>query len=276
MDDAPPPTWSQVAATAALVFAVAFVGCGGVFAFWLMDLHAPQMAILGSGDRLSIVVIDGPARLVLASGNDAINYENAMSRVRPIFARRVDVLLAAGSGESLLVPLAAHEDPHARVAAAVGPLPPSPETAALGALSALPGHYRIRLGSSITVTVETRYPFGADPAVDPAAWRAIVEHGETRVVVLSDGDAASLFPPVNPSSVVVVSGDDPLAGWSLSPAPAVIANAEAIDGPDLRSAFVAAERPPDWGFLVFPGEALRLRFVQGGIEIPSESAHALG
>ena len=65
--------------------------------------------LLGSGNRLSLLVTDGPARLLLATGDSPIDYENALTDVRPIFARRVDVLLVAGSGNTLLVPLAAHE-----------------------------------------------------------------------------------------------------------------------------------------------------------------------
>lgn len=275
-DEARAFSWRNIGFTIVLAFVVAFAGCGATFAFWLADLYPPQLAILGSGDRLSLVVTEGPARLVIASGDDAIGYENALTRVRPIFARRVDVLLVAGSSATLLAPLAARNDPHTRTAAALGPLPPSPERDALGALPTLEGERRIRLGPSVTVTVETRYPFGADAAIDSPAWRAIVDRGETRIVVLSDGRAASLFPPRSPASVLVVSGDNPISGWSGAPAPALIANADAIDGPDLRSAFVGARQPPAWGFVVFPGEALRLRFTEDGIEIPSASAHVIG
>ncbi len=96
---------------------------------------------------------------------------------------------------------------------------------------------------------------------------------ETRVVVLSDGPAAALFPPASAPSVLAVSGADPAAAWDLSPAVAFVANSEMIDGPEMRAAFTASRRPPQWGYRVFPGEALRLRFVAGGVELPSEPAH---
>ena len=276
MEEGAPVSWRDVRLTAVLVFLITFVGGAAAFAIWLNDLRAPQIAVLGSGDRLSLLVVDGPARLLIASGDDPIGFENALAQVRPIFARRVDVLLVAGNGETLLVPLAAHGDRHVRTSAALAPLPPSPETDAFGAVSALAGPRRIRLGPAVTVTVETRLPFGTDPAIDFPAWRAIIEHGETRVTVLSDADAAALFPPANPASVLVVAGDNPVEAWTLSPAPVLVTNANAIGGPDLRSAFAASARSPDWGFRVFPGEALRLRFVPGAVEIPSESAHELG
>jgi hypothetical protein len=269
-------SWRHVGVTSVLVFLIAFVGYGTACAVWLNDVRSPYVSILGSGNRLSVLVVDGPARLVIASGDDPIGFENALTRVLPLFARRVDVLLVAGSGDTLLVPLSAHDDHHVRMTSSLAPLPSSPEVAEFGAISALPGPRRISLGTSVTVTVETQHLFGADSSTDFPAWRAIVEHGQTRIVVLSDGAAAALFPPVNPASVLVVTGADPVEGWNLSPTPALITNGGAISGPDLRSTFSESGKSPDWGFLVFPGEALRLNFVSGGVEIPSESAHLLG
>lgn len=266
----------DIAATAILVFVIAFAGSFAAFALWLQDLYAPQVTILGSGNRLSIMVTEGQARLVLATGDDAIGYQNALTRFRPLFARRVDVLLVGGSEDSLLAPLSAHGDGHARLTTAIGPIPPSPEFAAFGAIVSEPGYRRFRLGPTVSVTVETRFAFGSDPAVDAPSWRAIVERGETRVVVLSDGESASLFPPASPASVLVISGDDPGAGWPLSPAPVLVANAAAISGPDLRATLADSARHPEWGFRVFPGEALRMQFVPGGIELPRDAAQQPG
>jgi hypothetical protein len=267
--------WQEVVTTAALVFLVAAAGTVAAFTFWLQDLTGPQVVLLGSGNRLSLLVTDGPARLLLATGDSPIDYENALSDVRPIFARRVDALLVAGSGNTLLVPLAAHEDSHVRSVTALAPLPRSAEAEAIGAIPSFTSPHRVRLGPSTQVTVETALPFGADADVEFPAWRATVEHGETRVVVLSDGSAAALFPPASAPSVLVVSGADPASAWDPSPAVAFVANSEMIDGPEMRAAFTGSRRPPQWGYRVFPGEALRLKFVAGGVELPSEPAHDL-
>lgn len=274
-DAAHPDSWREIVTTAMLVFAIALAGCIATFTLWLQDLSAPQVAILGSGNRLSVLVTDGPARLLLATGDSPIDYENALTRVRPMFARRIDVLLVAGTGNTLLVPLAARGDTHVRTSAAIAPLPRSPETEAVGPIASFSSPQRVRLGPSVQVTVETALPFGADAGVVFPAWRATIEHDATRVVVLSDGSAAALFPPGAAPSVLAVSGDDPASAWELSPAVAFVANAGAIDGPGMRAAFTESRHPPQWGVRVFPGEALRLKFVAGGVELPSEPAQRL-
>jgi hypothetical protein len=268
-------SWQEIVTTAALVFLVAAAGTAAAFTIWLRDLTAPQVVLLGSGNRLSLLVADGPARLLLATGDSPIDYENALSEIRPIFARRVDVLLVAGSGSTLRVPLAAHGDSHVRSANALAPLPSSPEADAFSAIASFSSSQRVRLGPSTQVTVETALPFGANADEEFPAWRATVEHGQTRVVILSDGPAAALFPPAPATSVLAVSGADPAAAWDLSPAVAFVANADMIDGPDMRAAFSGSRRPPQWGFRVAPGEALRLKFVAGGVELPSQPAHHL-
>ena len=268
-------SWQEVVTTAVLVFLIAAAGSVAAFTVWLQDLTAPQLAILGSGNRLSLLVTDGSARLLLATGDNPIEYENALTHVRPIFARRIDVVLVAGSGSTLRVPLAAHGDSHVRLATALAALPRSAETDAIGGLAAFSTPQRIRLGPSIAVTVETALPVAADADKEFPAWRATVEHGKTRVVVLSDGPAAALFPPVGTPSVLAISGADPAAAWDLSPAIAFVANAEIIDGPEMRAAFSESRRPPRWGYRVAAGEALRLRFVAGGVELPSAPAHDL-
>jgi hypothetical protein len=268
-------TWQEVVATAVLVFFIAAAGSVAAFTFWLQDLTAPQVAILGSGNRLSLLITDGRARLLLATGDNPIEYENALTHVRPIFARRIDVLLVAGSGSALRVPLAARGDSHVRWATALAALPRSAEADAIGAIASFSAPQRIRLGPSIVVTVETALPVTADAEAEFPAWRATVEHGATRVVVLSDGPAAALFPPASATSVLAISGADPAVAWDLSPAVAFVANAEMIDGPEMRAAFTESRRPPQWGYRVAPGEALRLRFVEGGVELPSAPAHDL-
>ena len=104
--------------------------------------------------------------------------------------------------------------------------------------------------------VETAYPIGADPDEEFPAWRATITRAESRIVVVSDGDAAALFPPSDPAAVLVVAGNDPAAGWEMQPALALVAYSGAISGPEMRETFAGASRSPEWTVRVFPGEAL--------------------
>ncbi|MDQ3226335.1 MAG: hypothetical protein M3Q50_06880, partial [Chloroflexota bacterium] len=58
------PSWRTIGAMAAAVFVITLIGCSAAFALWFRDLGPPQIAVLGTGNRLSLLVSDGPARLV--------------------------------------------------------------------------------------------------------------------------------------------------------------------------------------------------------------------
>jgi hypothetical protein len=225
---------------------------------------------LGSGDRLSVLVTDGPSRLLIASGDDATGFENALTSVLPIFARRVDVLLVSGAKTTLMAPIAATQNEQVRTTRSLGTIPPSFEASELGSVSELTMPARIRLSPEITLSIETATPEDAEPD-DPVSWRAIVERGQTRVVVLSDGEAAALFSAPPPASVIAVAGDDPVAGWDAAPGVALVSAAGELSGPKLRERFTA-DNAPRWGFRVASGEALTFHFVANGLEVSPESA----
>ena len=192
-------TWREVLVTAGLVFLVALVGVGIAVGLWYRDIMSPRIVFLGSGDRLSVLVSDGPSRLVIASGDDPTGFENALTSVLPIFARRVDVLLVSGAKTTLLAPVAAAQDDQVRTIRSLGSVPPSVEASELGAVSELTVPSRIRLSPEITLAIETAVAEDAEPD-DPVSWRAVIERGPTRIVVLSDGEAAGLFSAPPPAS----------------------------------------------------------------------------
>jgi hypothetical protein len=263
-------SWRNVVVTAGTVFVVALVGVGIAVGLWYRDIMSPRIVFLGSGDRLSVLVSDGPARLLIASGDDPTGYENALTSVLPIFARRVDVLLVSGAKTTLLAPVAAAQGEQVQVTRSLGTIPPSLEASELGEITALNAPSRIRLSPEITLSIETAIPENAEPD-DPVSWRAIVERGQTRIVVLSDGMAAGLFSMPPPASIIAVAGDDPVAGWDAAPGVALVAAAGELSGPKLRERF-AEDNAPRWGFRVASSEALTFHFVENGLEVAEESA----
>lgn len=263
-------TWRNILVTAGTVFLVALIGCAIFVGYWYRDIMSPRIVFLGSGDRLSVLVTDGPTRLLIASGDDPTGFENAFTSVLPIFARRVDVLLVSGANTTLLAPLAASQDEQVRMTRSLGTIPPSVEASEFSSLTELPVPSRIRLSPEITISIETAIPEEAEPN-DPVSWRAIVERGQTRIAVLSDGEAANLFSLPPPASVIAVAGDDPVAGWDAAPGVALVMAAGELSGPKLRERF-AADKPPQWGFRVASGEALTFHFVETGLAVSGESA----
>ena len=263
-------SWRDVLITAGTVFLVVVVGAGIAVGIWHRDIMSPRITFLGSGDRLSVLVSDGPSRLVIASGDDPTGFENALTSILPISARRVDVLLVSGSKTTLLAPLAASQDEQVRLTRSLGSIPASIEASEFGEISELSTPARIRLSPEITLAIETAAPADAD-SDDPVSWRAIVERGPTRIVILSDGKAAGLFSLPPPASVIAVAGDDPIQGWDATPGVALVVAAGKLDGPKVRERF-AMDNAPRWGFRVANGEALTFLFVENGLAVSGESA----
>jgi hypothetical protein len=263
-------SWRNVLVTAGTVFLVALVGVGIAVGMWYRDIMSPRIVFLGSGDRLSVLVSDGPSRLLIASGDDPTGFENALTSVLPIFARRVDVLLVSGANTTLLAPLDATRGEQVQMVRSLGTIPPSLEASEFGGVTELTAPSRIRLSPEITLSIETAIPEDAE-ADDPVSWRAVVERGQTRIVVLSDGEATRLFSLPPPASVIAIAGDDPVAGWDAAPGVALVTAAGELSGPKLRERF-ARDNAPRWGFRVASGEALTFHFVEHGLEVSEESA----
>jgi hypothetical protein len=114
-----------------------------------------------------------------------------------------------------------------------------------------------------------------DNGESTAAWRAIVRHGETAIMILSDGRAAPLFPEIDAVNGLVVAGASPLDAWDAVAADAFIASAEVLDGRKMRLAATNHPASPRWAALVHAGEAVRLDFVTGGLALPRESMQPL-
>ena len=263
-------SWRDLLVTTATVFLVTLIGVGIAAGIWYREIMSPRIVFLGSGDRLSVLVTDGPSRLLIASGDDPTGFENALTSVMPIFARRVDVLLVSGTKSTLMAPLSAVDGGQVRLTRSLGAIPPSLEASELGAMPELVMPGRIKLSPDITLAIETATAANAEPD-DPPAWRAIMQRGNTRIVVLSDGEAAGLFSAPPPASVIAVAGDKPVAGWDNAPGVALVAAADGLSGPDLRERF-AKPHSPMWGFRVASGEALTFHFVENGLEVAAEAA----
>lgn len=234
---------------------------------WRSDLRRPSVILLGAGKSLSVLVTDGDARLLIAAGDDPTAFGNALGRVMRPSQDRLDLVIVDGSSRTLPAAIEAVGRPGVRAAAAIAPFPRSPDQPAMLALYPIGAPRRIDLGS-VVVLLET--VSSAEDANQDWSWRATIDRGPSRIVVLSDGEAAARFPPVHPGAVVVVAGAEPLAGWQVGPAPALVLADAAIPAARLREAAATDAAVPSYAVRVFPGEALPLTFVPGGVALPGE------
>ena len=236
------------------------------------DMQTPRVTVLGSGERLSILVTAGNARLLLATGDDPGALGNALAEARHPTIRRLDVLLVAGRSKDLLAPAAVIDSEHARFVASIGlgsdqVLPPS-----LRGVPASPAERRFRLPEGVTVLV--RWEPGDDPDA-PSSWAGLVTQGRSSVAVLSDGSAVGLLGSAARLNALVVSGDQPLEALPTVSTGAIITTASAISGKELRQSAAGLTGGALWGARVYPGEAIRLTFAEGAITLPPDGAQRL-
>jgi hypothetical protein len=230
----------------------------------------PGVTVLGSGSDLSILVADGPARLLLATGDNAAGIGNALEQSRGLIGcDRIDVLLLAGSTNDITFLSRARRASKARHVEAIG----SPDL--LGALglppeSLLPSPRRFRLSTDTSVTVETAERLDADEGPH-FGWRATIEHGATRVLVLSDGRFAGVFQDLGPVSALVVGGSNATEALDEVETRVFVTAASDNPGKDVRAAVAASGSDDRWVVRVFPGEAKRLAFADRGLMLPSEA-----
>lgn len=250
-----------------------------VGAVWARAAEAPRVTVLGAGNRLSVLVTAGPARLLIATGDDPVAFGNALGQARPLTSRRLDIVLLAGQGRDLAVAAEARADEHARVVATIGPIPADPIGADVDRppRPVIDAPRRIRLSDDVSVTLDVAVTPNPDADdVPDVAWRAVVRRGATTVVVLSHGDAATEFASPGPVAALVLVAGQPEEALAAIDARALVVNAESIDGRELRQELAPRLADPLWAVRVFSGEAVDLEFVDGGLEIPRTTTQLLG
>jgi hypothetical protein len=259
-------TWRQSALLTLAVFVFSFGATIAIGVAQARSYSRPAVTVLGAGAGLSILVTDGRSRLLLAAGDDSSGFGNALSSIRPFGCDRVDVLLLAGSTSDSTFLSRASRVAHGRHVEVVG----NPELVGVLGLQTdayLVSPRRFRLSGDTSVTVEAEARAGAKDA-SRYAWRAIIDHGATRIAVLSDGRVASDFPDPGPVSVLIVNGGDATDAAGQAEARVFVASAVAVSGKHVRAGVAAASPDRTWVMRVFAGEAKRFEFVDGGLALP--------
>ncbi len=252
------------------VGAISFAGAlGGAWTYGALSMHEasqPRVSVLGTGNRLSILVTDGPARLLIAAGNNTADFGNAWAAALPLLLRRVDVLYVSPLlDDAPVVTKAIREIPFRRQRTL------SPEEVGQGdADVAQPGYWteEVRLSRHVYVTVATSTLTPANGSPPRPIWSAEISRSATRVVALSEPGAASLLQDLAASALVLQDGD-PLQALALVDAGALVSS-PLSKAQRQRLASQQAQRV--WHVPVFSGEVIRLTFVPDGLRLP-RTAH---
>ena len=253
--------WGATARLAAAVYLAIVLAGGAVVARAHRHDDAITVSVLGAGSRLSVLVTAGEARLLIAGGDDASAFANALAGARPLFSNRVDLLVLVGDrGDLPAISRAVNDIPYRRVFVVDGPLRNHLADLGLGPDRLVRRPLTIRLPRSVVVTLEP----GAAGADAAPAWTATIEHAGTRVAVVGGNGRV----PDRAAAVVFGGRHDPdnLAGVR---APVLVVPAAA--GKELGTDPATSANPPDWIIRVAAGDAVPLRFVDGGLRLPDNA-----
>ena len=256
--------WQGTLKVALAAFAVTVLVFGPAAALQRREWTRPAVVVLGSGSALSVLILAGEARILLADGDDPVAFGNALSSVQPWSARRIDAVVNVGTDANRRVAQSLVGNPHVRAVWSL--VSPGPTTTGdpLAEVPAISRTQQLQLPSGVGVTLE---PWSSVP--DPKrtdVWRVTVSRGSNRVVVLSDGAAAAAF-PAERAAALVVAGASPLAAVSAVSPSGLVAASVAVDGDELRA---EPDQPLAWARRVFPGETATITLGDQGVVPPRE------
>jgi hypothetical protein len=268
--------WS-LAATLVVALAAAATGFATTVAIGFSGSRVydrPAVIVLGSGNNLSVLVTDGPARLLLAAGDDSAAFGNALAKTRPLGRDRIDVLLLAGTTNDVTFLSRARRTAEGRHVEALG----NPELiGALGlpadALLLSPRRFQLTRETHVTVETVDRSETAEGPSF---AWRATIDHGTTRLLVLSDGRAVGDFASVGPVSALLVGGEHAVESLSQVDTQVLVVSAVALAGKEVRGEVAEFARSRKYVVRVFAGDATSFAFTDGGLELPARAVSVGG
>ena len=235
----------------------------------LARAEGDRVQILGSGDNISILVTTGRSEVLIATGTDRTAFGNAYDTASIAPGSRPDILLIAGSGQSLNVPTSAVDWFADTSAYALHPL--RAETTAgtgLERLGTLPRNpIRFTLDNRIVVVIES-LPTEADGTA--FAWRVVISRENSRIAVVSAAEHADRFAWADPVSIVILAADANEARDLPIDAAAIIGPAVSLEPPDDSSDVAISNNYPARIVPVRPGGVATLTFVRSGVELTSD------
>lgn len=284
--DHDPPTYSSslrslsqtgwlLLGTAAVVMAVMTF----VVPAWAAAQTSPRVILLGSGDSagssLSVLIVAGDARVVIAAGDDPAAFGRAIRRALALSPGRIDLLIVAATETLLAVPADLAGDDRVGDVVRLGAPHPGRQTGDLpSGLPQVPPHARIEIAPGVVALIETVEVLNPDGSDDfDLAWRAEIRHGAATVTVLSDAEHAGEFPPLTSEGVLVVArdpGTSDLGSLLPSTARALVVNAKDTEGSEIREDLPPMLSADLLTIRVHSGTAVTLLLNEDGVELPRD------
>ena len=231
----------------------------------------PRVVLLGSGSSLSVLVIAGRARVLIAAGNDPQAFGAALSRAVSLSGKRIDVMIVAATGKQLAVPVDLANGDNIRRIVRLGPPSPEPETGDLPlALAQVPADANVTIAPGVTATIRTVLVDKNDGRSFALAWRAEIRHGAGTVTVLSDSAYADRFPPLSSAGVLVVARGDDFAHVLPSTAGALVLGNDATTA-EIRATVPGLIAAPLPLIRVADGAAVTLPLRDDGVALPRDA-----
>jgi len=231
-------------------------------ASWIRDDRIASVRVLGSGSRLSVLVVSENTRLLIAGGDDASAFGNALAGALHPTSRRIDVVLLWGNEADRAVVAKARRDfPNATTFLLDGPL--------RSELS----NFDLRPHQVIENPTHVALPGGVDIYVSPSSaeasdWSIEIQRGHSFVVVASDPEVFNSREG-RPSAVVLTRKFDaeeltfPLPGALVQPS-------QSITFADIVEK-TGRSGTPAWIVQVNDSESARLSFTERGLELPNDA-----
>jgi hypothetical protein len=227
---------------------------------WTREDAAPSVRVLGSGVRLSLLVTSGESRLLIASGDDASAFANALSAALNPTSRRIDVVILAGDERDLAVASRVVRDyGDRRMFVLDGPLAAHLSDLGLKSEDVIAGPTQFRLSNGTDIVLRP------SPARD-GQWSAEVHRDG--LIVRTASSVANLDSNAF-AEATIITGDldlDGLDGLETS------ALAVPADTPwsELFDALKPSEDRRLWAVRVPEGASTQITFTEAGLSLPSE------
>lgn len=234
---------------------------------WREAVAGPELALLGSGSRLSALIRAGETRVLIAAGDNIDEFDRAYARVQRPTAPRLDFLIVAGTGRHLLVPERLVARGAARQVLTLHQLGADARGGVLAEaqIPTIRDRREMRIDNDVTISII--------PVSDyrPAqSWAITVSHRGTHVLIVPTAEAPlSAVSSRSASSLVVLGKMD--FGMPYPQSQSII-----VHGDQAQAAIQASTADPSasgpWLWTVHDSEALIVTFDEGALELPSSGA----